>query len=286
MTPISAVVPNRDGAGLVGRCVEAALAGGADEVIVADDGSRDGSPGEAAEAGATVVTSRGRGFAAAVNSGAAAARGDLLLILNSDCFVAADAVPRLAAALDSDPSLGACAAALHDEEGRAAKSHGDELTLLRAVRAAASLAPPTTPAAASGVQTVSFVPLACVLVPRPVWDDVGGLDERYPFYFEDYDFCWRVRRRGWGLAVDWDARALHVGGASSQRRHPHRWFRQFHESRALYLRKRYARTWPLYAAVWVPSAYVHALLWLARRQPQSRAWARAYAASALAGLRG
>jgi GT2 family glycosyltransferase len=286
MTRVSAVVPNRNGAALVGRCVEAALAGGVDEVVVVDDGSTDDSLEEARAAGATVLTSAGRGFSAAVNTGVAASSGDLLLILNSDCYVEPDAVPRLAAALAGDPRLGAGAAALHDEGGEPAKSHGHELTLWRAVRAAASVASSSPPAAGSGVQRVSFAPLACMLVSRGVWDAIGGLDERYPFYFEDYDFCRRLRRTGRELAVDWDARALHVGGGSSQQRDPQRWFRQFHESRALYLRKHYPRGWPLYAAVWVPSAAAHALLWLARRQPQSRLWARAYAQSAFAGLRG
>jgi GT2 family glycosyltransferase len=285
MTSVSAVVPNRNGAGLVGRCVEAALAGAVDEVVVVDDSSTDESAEEARAAGATVLPSAVRGFSAAVNTGVAAAAGNLLLILNSDCFVEPDAVPRLAATLARDPRVGAAAAALHDEDGRPTKSHGHELTLWRAVRAAASVGSSSPPAAESGVQKVSFAPLACMLVPRVVWDDVCGLDERYAFYFEDYDFCWRLRRSGRGIVVDWDARALHIGGGSSHQRDPQRWFRQFHESRALYVRKRYPRAWPLYAAVWVPSAAAHALLWLARRQPQSRLWARAYAQSAFAGLR-
>ena len=36
------------------------------------------------------------------------------------------------------------------------------------------------------------MPLACALVRRSAYDAVGGLDERYVFYFEDYDLCWRL----------------------------------------------------------------------------------------------
>jgi N-acetylglucosaminyl-diphospho-decaprenol L-rhamnosyltransferase len=281
---VSAVVPNKDGTGLVGRSVAAALAAGAGEVIVVDDGSTDDSPDEAAAAGAQVIQSKGRGFSAAVNTGAATASGDHLLLLNSDCFVEPEAIGRLVEALEERPSLGACGAALVEEDGSLARSHGHELTLWLALRAAVSLVPPRVPDAGTGIQIVDFLPLACVLVPRSTWADFGGLDERYPFYFEDQDFCWRLREGGRSLAVRWDARAVHIGGGSSQRREPQRWFRQYHESRARYLRKRYPRAWPLYAAVWVPSAIAHALAWRLRRRPHSRQWARAYLASALAGL--
>ena len=282
---VSVVVPNRDGAGLVGRCVADALAAGAAEVIVVDDGSADASPAEAEAAGARVVDSAGRGFSAAVNTGVELAAGELLLVLNSDCCLERDALSRLAETLASRPRLGACGAALVDEDGTATRSHGHLLTLALALRAAISWAPPPPPDAGEGVQDVTFLPLACVLVRRAAWHDLGGLDERYTFYFEDHDLCWRLRAAGWGLAVRWDARAVHVGGGSSHRREPQRWFRQYHESRARYLRKRYPRSWPLYAAVWIPSALVHAGAWLVRSRPHRLAWAHAYVASAFAGLR-
>lgn len=281
---VSVVVPNRDGAGLVGRCVAAALAAGAAEVIVVDDGSVDESPAEAASAGARVLQSAGRGFSSAVNTGVASAAGELLLVLNSDCFLAPDALDLLAETVTADPRLGACGAALVDEHGGATRSHGHELTLALALRAAVSWTPPPPPDAGAGVQPVSFLPLACVLVRRIAWQGVGGLDDRYVFYFEDHDVSWRLRAAGWGLAVRWDARAVHVGGGSSHRREPQRWFRQYHESRARYLRKRYPRGWTLYAAVWIPAAIAHAAVWLLRRQPHRLSWARAYVASAFAGL--
>lgn len=281
---VSVVVPNRDGAGLVGRCVAAALAAGAAEVIVVDDGSADASAAEAEAAGGRVVDSAGRGFSAAVNTGVSLATHELLLVLNSDCFLEREALLRLAETLARRPSLGACGAALLDEDGVATRSHGHLLTLALALRAAISWAPPPPPDAGEGVQDVTFLPLACVLVRRAAWRHLGGLDERYTFYFEDHDLCWRLRAAGWALAVRWDARAIHVGGGSSHRREPQRWFRQYHESRARYLRKRYPRSWPLYAAVWIPSALVHAAAWLGRPRPHRLAWARAYVASAFAGL--
>lgn len=283
--PISVVVPNKDGINLVGRCVSAAFTAGAAEVLVVDDGSTDSSPQEATAAGARVLQSGGSGFSAAVNTGAAAAVHDFLLVLNSDCFLEPSSLRLLAETLREARGLGACGGALVEESGTPTRSHGHELTLWLALRTALSLTPPSPPDTGEGVQPASFLPLACVLVRRSAWEQVGGLDEHYHFYFEDQDFCWRMRTTGWGLAVNWEARAVHVGGGSSQRRDPQHWFRQYHESRGRYLRKRYPRLWLLYAAAWIPSALLHALVWFLRRRPESRRWARAYIASAFSVLR-
>ena len=63
MTEASVVIPNRDGGELLGRCLDAvASARGIGEVVVVDDGSRDGSSAEAAtRAGVRVEPSPGRG---------------------------------------------------------------------------------------------------------------------------------------------------------------------------------------------------------------------------------
>ena len=281
MTRVSAVVPNHNGAAVIGRCVEAlAAADGIDEIVVVDDASSDDSPEIARGAGAHVVASTGRGFSAAVNRGIEHARNELVLILNSDVFVARDAVARLAATTARDARIGLCGAGLVDEHGVRTKSHGRLLTLGRAVATSLHLRR-DAPREAGGVQDVEFVPLACVLARRTALDEVGALDERFFFYFEDHDLCWRIGAAGWRIVVDWDARAVHLGGASSLTLDPPAWFRQFHESRMRYLRKRYPRAWPLYAAVWAPSALVHAGTWIARGHWR---WAAAYARAAVAGL--
>ena len=38
---------------------------------------------------------------------------------------------------------------------------------------------------------------ACLLVRGSVWQELGGLDERFhPLWFEDVDFCQRLKQRG------------------------------------------------------------------------------------------
>ena len=250
---------------MIGPCVEAAAASGAAEVIVVDDGSSDTSPAEAVRAGAVLVESDGKGFSAAVNTGARGATGDALLILNSDCFLEAEAVGAMAATLENDPGLGICAAGLVEPDHGPAKSCGAELTLRLAILTALSLNPFVPNDPGHGVEEVEFVPLACATVRRAAWDAASGLDERFFFYLEDQDICRRLRSLGWRIAVDWDAVAVHVGGASSATRDEQRWFLEYVRSRARFLRKHYRLTWPIFAIVWVPVALAQTTVWTSGR---------------------
>ena len=100
---LSVLIPTLEEAALVAGAVRSAYAAGADEVIVADGGSRDGTRALAAAAGARVVRSaRGRGRQ--LNAGVAAARGDALCFLHADGRLPRGAGSAIRAAL-GDPAV-------------------------------------------------------------------------------------------------------------------------------------------------------------------------------------
>ena len=262
---VSAVIPHKNSGPNLARCLDAlAAAAGVDEVVVVDEGSSDGSiERAAAHPRVRVIPSPGSGFAVAANAGIAASQGTMLLLLGSDAFASPDTVERLVHRLEENPRLAACGAALFNEDGRPSKTYSRLFTLRRALMDALGFRP-SIPQDGRGLSLVEAVFPNCLLARRAALESVGCFDERFVFYYEDMDVCWRLARAGWRLAVDWEARAVHVGGGSTKTPGPGRWFCQYHESRLAYLRKHYPRGWVLYAALWTVKAALHLLAWRSR----------------------
>lgn len=63
---------------------------------------------------------------------------------------------------------------------------------------------------ANVLREVNAVTGACMLIRRECWDDLGGFDQRYSMgQFEDAEFCWRVREKGWRILVQPEAVVYH-----------------------------------------------------------------------------
>lgn len=102
---MSVIIPALDEAARIGATIDAALAAGAAEVIVADGGSRDATAGIARAHGAQVVTGE-RMRARQLNAGARAASHDVLLFLHADTLLPAGACDAAAAAIERGATFG------------------------------------------------------------------------------------------------------------------------------------------------------------------------------------
>jgi glycosyltransferase involved in cell wall biosynthesis len=100
MTSFSIIMPVRNGASTLGRALDAIRRSSFRdfEIIVVDDGSTDGSALVAERHGARVIRTSPRGPAAARNSGAALATGEILLFIDADCEVHSETLTILATA--------------------------------------------------------------------------------------------------------------------------------------------------------------------------------------------
>src|SRR5439155_6803541 len=178
------------------------LAAGIEEVIVVDEVSADGSADRAvADPAVQLLRSDRPGFAAAINTGVAAARGDFVLLLGSDVFVREDTVARLVRRLEHDSGLAVCGAALVGEDGRPTKTYNALLTFSRALLDVFHIRTPVAHTG-SGLTEVDAVYPNCALVRRDALAGIGGADERFLLYYGDADLCRRLARAGWRQAVD------------------------------------------------------------------------------------
>src|SRR5438132_2394914 len=109
-TLVSVVIPCLNEAASIERCVRAARAaldraGLPGEIVVADNGSDDGSADLAAAAGARVVREAERGYGSAYMAGFEAAHGQYIVMLDADLTYDSDDIPRFVEVLDQGAQL-------------------------------------------------------------------------------------------------------------------------------------------------------------------------------------
>jgi N-acetylglucosaminyl-diphospho-decaprenol L-rhamnosyltransferase len=227
MRDVGIVIVTYNSASEIGACLDAAMSTGA-EVIVVDNASTDGTLELVRQrrGAALVANPVNRGFAAAVNQGIRLVTADYILLLNPDAVLKGSLKPLRAAC--AVPGAGAAGGKLVDFQG--------------AVQAGFSVRRLPTPVVlAFEVLLVNRLwpgnPANChyrcydlkydepaeveqpagafLMIRRQVWEELGGLDEQfYPIWFEDVDFCKRLRDRGYHVYFEPDAVAAHRGGHS------------------------------------------------------------------------
>ena len=118
---VSVVIPVKDDAPLLRRCLQALAAQTRlpDEIVVVDNGSRDTSAAVARAAGARVVPCIAPGIPAAAAAGYDAATGDLILRLDADCVAPSDWVAAMVRAFDA-PEVAAVTGAARFIDGPSA----------------------------------------------------------------------------------------------------------------------------------------------------------------------
>ncbi len=70
-------------------------------------------------------------------------------------------------------------------------------------------------------KVVEYAPTCAMLVNKKIFIDVGLMDESYFVYFDDTDFCWRLKQKGIQIGYTGDTHLVHkVGGSTGGVRSP------------------------------------------------------------------
>ncbi|WP_308295971.1 glycosyltransferase family 2 protein [Streptomyces sp. ISL-96] len=161
---VSVVIPNYNYGNSIGLCIDAALQQTYDplEVIVVDDHSTDDSLRIARRRGVTVLqTPRNSGVAVARNTGAAAARGEILFFVDSDVALRPDAVEKAVEELLAHPEYGAVCG-IYEDEPLIRDSIVEECRVLQAYCWRMD-----------SLGTVSFLFSSLTAIPRRVFQEIG-----------------------------------------------------------------------------------------------------------------
>jgi GT2 family glycosyltransferase len=217
---VSVIVPNRDQAALLARCVESlAKASYANyELLVVENGSTDPDTFayyrqlERQPHARVLRWGRPFNYAAVNNFAAAHARGDLLLFLNNDVEgINPDWLEALVKQA-VQPGVGAVGAKLYYADDTV--QHAGIVVGMGGVAGHSHL---NFPRAAPGymqrlqfTQNVAAVTGACLLTPRRVFAAVGGFDEGFVLAFNDVDLCLQILARGHRVVWTPDAELYHL----------------------------------------------------------------------------
>jgi len=230
------------------------------KVIVVDNDSNDGSVDRIE---ADIASNRWRGwvsvlrsplnggFSAGNNLGIQSVEADAYLLLNSDTIIRTGAIKQLLHAQTLHPDAGLIGPSMEDEHGDRTESAFNLITPVTELVRSAQTGPisrilhryDTRLEETDTPFQPGWIGFACVLIRREVIEQVGLLDENFFMYFEDIDYCRRVREAGWKILYWREARIVHLLGSSSgvtsrearMKRRP----RYFYEARSRYFAKYY-----------------------------------------------
>ena len=220
------------------------------EVVLADNGSTDGVPEDAAarhEHVRLLRTGGNVGYGAAANAALADLSTGYALVANPDLQFEPGSVDALLEAAGRWPRAATLGPAIRTPEGELYPSARDLPRLSTgAGHALLGWLWPGNPwtaryrreREAPRERPAGWLSGSCLLVDLEAFWSVGGFDPGYFMYFEDVDLAERLGRRGWLHVYVPSAMVVHEGGHAT-RRDPHRMQRVHHTSAYRYLAGRH-----------------------------------------------
>lgn len=254
---VSIIIVTYNSADVIGACL-ASIAAEAEsvavETLLVDNESADGTPELVRERfpWARLLTGHGNvGFARGNNLGFRKTRGRYLFMLNPDTEVRPGALRSLVAFADAHPQAGMIAPRVVNPDGTLQHSTFRFPDFRQAFYGFfEKLAPLDSPQNGryqpeeyGHVREVDHILGAAVFLRREVYEQTGGMDENFRLFFEETDWCFQVKQRGWQLLYTPDATIMHVS-AHTTSKDPERSAVLFARSRAYFYRKNYG--WPRY----------------------------------------
>lgn len=184
------------------------------EILIIDNGSTENSPDDLREAcpGASILPlPENRGFAAGMNAGiryALRKNADFVWLLNNDTVCEPTALASLLGPMENARTA-LVASRLKQTDG------GKGIAPGIVHRGGSSLRPPFyIPFPLRKDKRPDFLCGASLLIRSAALREIGPLDEGFPFFFEDADYSFRAKAKGWEIVESPLADVIHMGSAT------------------------------------------------------------------------
>jgi GT2 family glycosyltransferase len=232
MPELSIVIVTWNSRSDIERCLHSLTASGTRtsmEILVVDNASADGTAAYVREAFpgvALLANETNTGFAAGNNRALHVARGRFVLLLNPDTFVHVGALDALVAFMNESPAVWACGPPVFNADGSPQRTGirfpgiwnllVESLFLDRMFPRTRLFGGHRELYHDPGLpRTVDYVQGSCLLVRRTAMDRIGNLDEGFFMYFEETDWCRRMKEAGGEVSYVPGPGIIHYGGGAT-----------------------------------------------------------------------
>ena len=229
------------------------------EIIVVDNNSSDGSWEMVEKEFPNVKLIKNKknlGFAKGNNQGIRKAKGDLIMLLNSDTIISKGSLKKLVNVFLKNNKIAAASPLLLFKSGEIQEDYYMKFPNLwqiffyhnRLLRPLILKTPLKnlilSKLSKKKIIEVEQLPGAALMAKKEVWDKVGLLDEDYHFLYEDVDWCFRAKKLDLKLTVVPEAKIIHFGGGSWKKRINNEsitFYKQYFASMLLFVKKNYGQ---------------------------------------------
>lgn len=185
------------------------------EIIVVNNGSTDGTKEylDSLQPGEFKIQhlNENTGFINACNQGAKLATGEFLVFLNNDTLPEDGWLEALISAMETIPNVGAVGAKLVYPDGKLQEA--GSLVFSDSTPWNFGKGDDAEKPQYNYIRETPYSSAACLLIPRKLFEQIGGFDQRYsPAYWEDVDLAFEVRKRGFKVIYQPAARIIHFEG--------------------------------------------------------------------------
>jgi N-acetylglucosaminyl-diphospho-decaprenol L-rhamnosyltransferase len=231
MTDLTIIIVTWNSMADISRCLDSIQNAGTTgnvRTVVVDNRSSDGTP-DAVARGFPFVhlvrNSGNTGFAAANNQALRSAESRYMLLLNPDTEVDPGAIDALIRFMDAHPQAWAAGPALLNGD-RTPQRTGVKFPTLWNLAVETLFLDRLFPmsrlfgshrelyADPTAARQVDYLQGSCLIVKKEAVERIGGLDEGFFMYFEETDWCFRMKEAGGEIWYTPDASVIHFGGGT------------------------------------------------------------------------